>query len=355
MSDLTDGYLMDSRADEQKMVYLPSNHEIPGIDFRKFQGQTDFYALAEVLTASCRADQEERTVTAENLAEVFRYSLSNCDPTKDLMIVEVDGEMVAYARGWWDEGPFGIFLYKHNCFFKPEWRGIGIEQVLLAWVEKRLREISEIHVGEDPKFFQVSISQHQGWLEKILLDQGYQPKQYYYLMVRPTLQDLPEFPLVEGLETRPVEGNQYQAIWNLIQSTGEDSLQPEEKNEQAYQEWLTQPQFQPHLWQIAWDKKEDLPIGHVLTYIEQEENRQYNRKRGYTEGIGVIPKWRRQGVARALISLSLKAQKEAGMEESALVADSDSEFKVTELYESCGFQVVHRDTIFQKPLVTQGH
>jgi hypothetical protein len=55
-------------------------------------------------------------------------------------------------------------------------------------------------------------------------------------------------------------------------------------------------------------------------------------------------------VAHALISLSLQTQKAAGMTESALVADSQSAFGVTRLYESCGFKIVDRDTVYRKPL-----
>ena len=87
----------------------------------------------------------------------------------------------------------------------------------------------------------------------------------------------------------------------------------------------------------------------MLTFINVDENEQQNRKRGYTEGIGVDQSWRRRGVARALISRSLEAQKAAGMTELALVADSDSTSNVIQLYESCGFQIVKRDTIYRKP------
>jgi hypothetical protein len=51
-----------------------------------------------------------------------------------------------------------------------------------------------------------------------------------------------------------------------------------------------------------------------------------------------------------LISRSLQAQKAAGMTESALVADSDSTSGVTRLYESCGFQIVKRDTVYRKSI-----
>ena len=90
-------------------------------------------------------------------------------------------------------------------------------------------------------------------------------------------------------------------------------------------------------------------MGHVLTFIDHAENEKFNRKRGYTEGIGVARAWRRQGLARALIARSLKAQKAAGMTGSALVADSDSTSGVLRLYESCGFQVVYRDPVYRKP------
>ena len=82
--------------------------------------------------------------------------------------------------------------------------------------------------------------------------------------------------------------------------------------------------------------------------VDHEQNEQLNRKRGYTEGIGVDRTWRRRGLARALIALSLQAQKAAGMSESALAADSDSISGVTGLYESCGFQVVRRNAVYRK-------
>lgn len=66
-----------------------------------------------------------------------------------------------------------------------------------------------------------------------------------------------------------------------------------------------------------------------------------------------IPKasaWRGRGVARALITRSLRAQKAAGMSESALVADSQSTSGATRLYERCGFQVVQWSAIYRMSL-----
>jgi len=220
----------------------------------------------------------------------------------------------------------------------------------LGWLESRLREIAKKHSRESDKFFQVNLNQSQTGAVVLIEQSGYQPVRHFDLMVRPDLMDLPNYPLPEGLEVRPVEEQHYRAIWHVVDETSKEEWGYSEPTEEDYQAWLAHPHFQPHLWQVAWDTAANRVIGTVLTYINQAENEQFNQLRGYTEGLGILPEWRRQGVARALISLSLQAQKDAGMHESALVADGLSPFGLTGLYESCGFKIVNRDTVYQKKL-----
>ena len=179
---------------------------------------------------------------------------------------------------------------------------------------------------------------------------GYQPARFFYEMVRPTLDDIPEFPLPDGVEIRTVIPDHYPAIWKLVDETSQDEWGYQKPSQDDYQEWLTSPHFQPDLWQVAWDVASNQVVGTVLTFIHHAENKQFNRQRSYTEGIGVDRSWRRRGLARALISRSLQDQKAAGMTESALVADSDSTSNVVCLYESCGFQIVKKDTLYRKPM-----
>jgi GNAT superfamily N-acetyltransferase len=323
---------------------------IPGIVFRHFQGDADHARIAAVLTASEQADQMVRSVTGSDIAAAYQH-LTNCDPYTDLVIAEANGEVIGFARGWWEnDSPTGR-LYKHNAFLQPAWRRKGVGRALLGWVERRLGDISASHPPEEAKFYQANVTQFQDGAAVLLERAGYQVTRYYYLMVRPTLDDISILPLPDGLEVRPVLPDHYRPIWNLVDETSQDEWGYQQTTEADYQEWLESPQFQPDLWQIAWDTLTDQPVGTVLTYIYFDENRQFNRLRGYTEGIGVRRAWRRRGVARALIGRSLLAQKAAGMTESALVADSDSQSNVTQLYQGCGFQIVKRDTIYRKPLV----
>jgi mycothiol synthase len=324
--------------------------KIPGLTFRHFNGESDYVPLAKVITGSSRADNQDRNVTAEDLAAIFSKYLINCDPYRDMILAEVAGEVVGYTRGWWEAESESTYLYKHSAFLLPEWRRKGIGLAMLNWIEKHLKEIVRAHPRESKKYFQVNLGQSEEGAAILLERAGYQPVRHFYQMVRPNMDDLPNYPLPEGLEIRSVTPDHYRAIWDsMYASPGEEWGTPE-PTEEAYREWQEHPHFQPQLWQIAWDQATNKVAGTVLTFISHDENHQFDRKRGYTEGIGVSPEWRRRGVARALIGLSLQAQKAVGMTESALVADSQSAFGITRLYENCGFQIVDRDTIYRKPL-----
>jgi GNAT superfamily N-acetyltransferase len=306
--------------------------------------------MAAVLTGSSKADNENRVVSGEDIATAFSKFITNCDPYRDMILAEVVGEVVGYARGWWVAESETTYLYKHTGFLLPEWRRKGIGCVMLNWMEKNLKEIAKAHPRESEKYFQVNLGQSQKGAAILLERAGYQPVRHFYQMVRSTLDDLPDFQLPEGLEILPVTPDHYRPIWESMYAASEEEWGTSEPSEEAYKEWQKHLHFQPELWQIAWDLVTNKVIGTVLTYISHDENQQFERQRGYTEGVGVVPTWRRRGVARALISLSLQAQRAAGMTESALVADSQSAFGITRLYESCGFQIVDRDTVYRKPL-----
>jgi GNAT superfamily N-acetyltransferase len=216
------------------------------------------------------------------------------------------------------------------------------------WMEERMRAVAASHPPEIPKLFHVTAFNYQEGKARLLESLDYLPVRYFYNMVRPTLEDIPDYPLPEGIELRPALPEHYRLIWDDAHSDPDDEWGYVEPTEERYQEWLAELHFQPHLWQVAWEIASNQTVGHVLTFIDEKENEQFNRKRGYTEGVGVRGDWRRKGLAKAMIARSLLAQKAAGMTESALAADADSQSNATRLYECLGFQIANRDTIYRK-------
>jgi GNAT superfamily N-acetyltransferase len=222
---------------------------------------------------------------------------------------------------------------------------------MLRWMERRLRTVANEHPAGRDKFFQAFVTQYEAGLTAMLEREGYLPARYAWEMVRPTLDDIPDFALPDGLEVRPVLPEQYRAIWDAATEAFRDHWGFAQPTEEDYQVWLNDKTiFQPHLWQVAWDVATNQVAGQVRTFIDHAQNEKYNRRRGFTEFISVRRPWRRRGLARALIARSLNVQKEQGMTESALGVDSENLSGATRVYEDCGFRVVKQSAVYRKPL-----
>jgi mycothiol synthase len=341
-------------------IQLPDAPGIPGLRFRHFRGGRDFEHMAAIVRISAEADGTERADTPEELEKYFAH-LTNCDPYTDMIFAEVDpgdgreSEVIGYARGTWRIEASGEYRYMFFVRILPAWRHKGIGQAILRWVEGRLREIANGHPPEVEKYFLSLAEQGETDLAALLEKNGYRPERYGLDMVRPDLENIPDYPLPDGLEVRPVLPEHYRAIWEADTEAFRDHWGFVEPSEEDYQAWLVDTTvFQPDLWQIAWDTATDQIAGQVRTYIDREQNKLYHRLRGWTEFISVRRPFRRRGLARALIARSLQAQKQAGMTESALGVDADNLSGATRVYEDCGFRVVKRTTIYRKPLLLTG-
>ena len=341
-------------------IQLPDAPGIHGLRFRHFRGGDDFNHMATITRVSAEVDDTERADTPEELANYFAH-LTNCDPYTDMIFAEVDPgdghdpEVIGYSRGTWRMEGSGECRYMFFGRILPHWRRKGIGQAMLRWMEGRLREIAASHPTEVEKYFLSVAAQGETGLAAMLEKMGYQPVRYGFEMVRPDLENIPNYSLPEGFEVRRVLPEHYRAIWEADNEAARDEWGFVERSEEDYQAWLADTTtFQPELWQVAWDIATNQVAGQVKTYIDHEQNKLYDRQRGWTEGISVRRPFRRRGLARALIALSLRAQKQAGMTESALGVDIENPSGAKKVYEDCGFRVVKRTTVYRKPLIMPG-
>ena len=141
-----------------------------------------------------------------------------------------------------------------------------------------------------------------------------------------------------------------QSVWRAAREAFRDhwGYSEDEWSYEHWKEFQESPIYNPALWQVAWAG--DQVAGMVLNFINEEENEEYGRLRGYTETICVRRPWRRQGVAKALIASSLHLLKAKGMAEAALGVDADNPNGALQLYKSMGFRVVKKFTTYRKPL-----
>jgi mycothiol synthase len=337
--------------DIKDSIDIPDAPAIAGLAFRHFRGAQDYSKMVEVIAASAEADKIERVDTVEDITNAYSH-LVNCDPYQDMIFAEVNHEVIGYSRGFWRQEENGPRIYTSVGFLAPAWRRKGIGASMFRWMENRMRIIAASQPATEPSLLEGFVTNGNMSLAALLEKNNYQPLRYFVEMVRPDLESIPEFPMPKGLEVRAVLPEHHRAIWDADEEAFRDHWGYSPSSEEDYQAWLGNKHvFQPEHWQIAWDVNTNEIAGQVRTYINTAENEKYNRQRGYTEFISVRRPWRKRGLARALIVQSLRVQKEQGMTESALGADSENISGATRVYEDCGFRVTKRHTIYRKPIV----
>lgn len=332
---------------------LSTTPELPGVTFRYFRGEVDYPHIVSLISGAKDYDQVERSISLEDVTRSYTH-LVNCDPLSDVLFAEVDGQPVGYCRNWWDQELDGPWLGMMYGVVLPAWRRRGIGGALLGHAEARLRQIADgleasgMLSPAAPRLYSIEVQSTETDRIAMFEKSGYQPVRHGYHMVRPNFEAIPEAPLPPGLEVRPVLPEHYRLIWDAAQEAFRDHWGYIPPVETYYDEWLSGPEFAPHLWQVAWDG--DQVAGMVLNFVNETENVEYNRKRGYTEGICVRRPWRRRGLARALLTRSLRMFRDLGFEEACLGVDSQNLNQAFRLYESVGFQVMRHDSVYRKPL-----
>jgi GNAT superfamily N-acetyltransferase len=262
-------------------------------------------------------------------------------------MVEASGAPVAYSRVYWDQHVDGPRTYGHVCFVDPLVYGRGVGPSLFAWNEARLREIAAGHDAPE-QVLEVWTDDRNTAATSLITAAGYEPFTYAAEMVRPSVDDLPEHPLPHGLELRPVRDEDLRAIWEAGEKAFRDHWGFVEPTEAGLQRFLAFPYNDPTLWKIAWDAEG--VAGQVRSFIDTAQNAEFGRLRGWTEEISTARRWRRRGLAKALIVESIRELAARGMTEVALGVHTENPNGAYDLYAGLGYDVVATWTTYRKPL-----
>ena len=88
----------------------------------------------------------------------------------------------------------------------------------------------------------------------------------------------------------------------------------------------------------------------VRSFIDTAENAEHGLRRGWTETISTARRWRRRGLAKALIVESIRELAARGMTDVALGVHTENPNGAFDLYSGLGYEVVKTWTTYRKPL-----
>ena len=339
---------METLADEVEIAERPA---VPGLRFRRFHGPTDYPGMVAANQAGRDEAGIQEFITVEGIAADYAH-LTNSDPYRDVLIVERDGATIGYARVEWRDLTDGTRGFVSICHLHPGERRQGIGRAMLAWCETRLADkaaelpdratvpgsMQAFGFGADPGA--IALLERTGWTRT---GHGFE-------MVRPTLDDVPNVPMPDGLIVRPVGSDEAsrRAVWDAGAEAFRDHRAEQEPTEEDWLQFLGDRFQDPSLWVVAFDGDEI--AGAVLGKIDPAENAHHGRERGICDSVFTRRAWRRRGLARALLARTLVRLRDHGMTSAYLGVDGLNPNQAMTLYSSLGFEISSMSIDWRKPL-----
>jgi len=319
-----------------------------GLRLRPYATGADVPVIADLVNRQLEWEGVPFRVSADDMAASYRHSSDMFDPARDVTIAEIDGQVVAYAeRSWVDTTDGSYREYRTDGSVLPEWSRRGIGTALLAENQHRSRELASTHDTDRARTFGSWTSDRQAGSIALLRNAGYEQVRWFFEMTRPLDQPIPDLPMPEGLEIRPVTMDSVRQVWLADIEAFRDHWGGFDSSDENLQRWIERPSFDPSLWLIAYDGDE--VAGGVINGIEAEENEMLGVKRGWLNSVFSRRQWRKRGLAAALIARSLELIKERGMDTGILGVDADNPTGALGLYERIGFEVAERSTAWRRP------
>jgi ribosomal protein S18 acetylase RimI-like enzyme len=320
-----------------------------GYAARPYRGPVDHPGMNRVRNDANLAAGADETATVEAMDNTYA-NLENCDVANDVIVVERDGETVAYGRATWTDPLDDERTYELLSWALPA-HADGLPW-LGWWLEQRLHRMAADHgrtryvlSGLAPLRPAGATADTYRWAE-VLTSMGMEVVRHELAMLRTDLHDAVALPLPAGTELRPVTGDHLRAIWESHSTAFLDHPGAVVAGEHDWQEFLGFPHRDESLWKVAWAGDE--VVGQVRSFVNAEENARFDRRRGYTEYISTARPWRGRGVAAALLSASIVELRERGFTEAALDVMAENTTGALHLYTKLGF-VPYADTgIFRR-------
>ena len=332
-------------------MHLIDSLDLPsGIVARPYRGVDDLAEMLESLRAYRAMHRDEEFPTLEQMHNSYSY-LTDCDPDVDIAVFQTDaGEPAGYARASHEDAETGtrdcvVFApIRPQYLTRPLFDSIvpGMERHMApraaAAPSARYRAYS-LHPGPD----QPAVGEAE-WLEA----HGYTATEWGAALLRPHLDDIPELPLPDGVEVRPVTPDQVRHIWEEHWEAFRGEWDFKEATDDDIDEHVDDPLLHDiSLWKVAWAG--DQVVGQVKSFINDEENEARGYRRGYTEYISTHRDWRNRGIARALLAMSLREVRDRGMTEAMLGVDTNNPGGAFQIYTGLGFQLRKYDAVYTKP------
>lgn len=307
-----------------------------GIAPRPYRNEQDLESMRRILVEGRRAGLPTYYVHVGDLNWWLFYIDQENDFRTRTIVWErgTDGAVI----GWSLLSPrFRAFdLFLHPVDLEPE-----ILAHVLAHTEERMVDIIRAQGGTDVQTIWVA-EQDRLYISH-LEERGFRRSEaFMWRMQRDLAGSLPEPALPSGYRVRPIAGEHELELRAAASHAAFESSMPIDHYNARYLRFMRSPVYDREL-----DLVVEAPDGRLAAFCIVWLDR-VNRV-GHFEPVGTPPDFRRRGLGKGLVCAGLRLLQSWGMAAASVCAESDNA-AARRLYESVGFQPLHRLLHFVKEL-----
>jgi mycothiol synthase len=234
----------------------------------------------------------------------------------------------------------------------PALRGRGIGTAILRWGVDRANEILAAQPDDLPGHLETFKEDRLADAVALHEAAGFRPVRWYSDMRRDLAEPLPAMPELGGLAIRPYEASLGERVRLAHNEAFADHWGSEPQTAEIWhREFVGDPYFRADLSFVILDGDE--VAGYTVNYVAESDWAATGVREGWVGQLGVRRRWRKRGLATALLVRSMEAFRAAGLQASTLGVDAENPTGALGIYERVGFVPIRRSVRLQRPFVRE--
>ena len=320
-----------------------SKPEFPhGVSVRP-AGLEDAAEMAALFNAIAEAEDTPERLSLESMQHELTAYFSPLDE-RTRVVRDSDSSVIAYATSYLRPAEASELRAHVHVFVGMDHRDRGLYEPLMDWGIDTATGMLRAADAER-RFVCAWLYKKQEHLAERWAALGFEPVRHWWEMERPLSVPLTDAP-ASGFRLVPMDEDHDESVRLVHNAAFADHWGSVPMDEESFRKNFSgSPAFRRQFSYVAVSDGE--VVGYATGEEYPEDSEAAGRREVWIGALGVLQSHRKRGIASALLTASMKAMKDDGVDVAMIGVDSDSPSGAQHLYTAVGFETSITSTTWQ--------